>query len=381
MIKPEQFLEFLETKDISFFTGVPDSLLQAFCIALFNKFGTSNANHIVAVNEGNAVALGAGYHLATGKTPLVYLQNSGLGNIVNPATSLTDPAVYGIPIVYIVGWRGEPGIHDEPQHVKQGKITCDLLDVLKIPYMIVDKNTTLLTIESEFLNRFDSCMENGGSVAIVVRKGAFDKPQGEFPFQQAILPREDVIKKIADKTGDKDFIIATTGKISRELFEYRKTMESPFKQHDFLTVGSMGHASTIALSVALQHKDKTVWCIDGDGAVLMHMGSLATIGTMRPSNLIHVVLNNASHESVGGMPTVAKRIDLPSIARAVGYPQALRVHNEDELTNVLDNLKTYSEGPIFIEIFVSSGSRSDLIRPNTTPEENKIAFMHALKGN
>ena len=382
MIDTTGFLDFLEeTAGVGFFSGVPDSQLQSFCVELFHRYGEQNPRHIVAVNEGNAVALGAGYHLATGKIPLVYLQNSGLGNAVNPATSLTDPKVYHIPIFYLVGWRGEPGLHDEPQHKKQGEITCELLDLLGIPYLVVDKSSEINSFEVEFTQRLSPHLKSGDSVAIVVRKGAFTTPSSKFPFHEAHLGREEVIKLIADRTQEKDFIVSTTGKISRELFEHRKRVDSPYRGHDFLTVGSMGHSSAIALSIALQHPGKRIWCLDGDGAILMHMGSVGTIGTLRPKNFIHVVLNNASHESVGGMPTIAKAVDLTAVAKAAGYAEVYRIEDRNELIELLGKLEVPQEGPVFVEVVVASGSRVDLIRPDTTPVENKDAFMSGLAGD
>ena len=378
MISPSALLQYIESRGVDFFTGVPDSQLQAFCLGLYQTYGEDPKKHIVAVNEGNAVALGAGYHLATGRIPLVYLQNSGLGNAVNPATSLTDPAVYGIPVLYMVGWRGEPGLHDEPQHRKQGEITLDLLEVLGITAVIIDPDSIL----EGFITHFDTVLypllKEGKSVAVVVKKGAFEKPVGSFPQQSSALGREYVIQKLAGATTERDIIVSTTGKISRELFEYRKTSGSAYASHDFLTVGSMGHASAIALSVAIQHPERRVWCFDGDGAALMHMGSLATIGTVHPANLIHVVLNNGSHESVGGMPTVASRVDFDQIVRGAGYQKALRVTQEEQLDECIASCRIAAESPLFVEIVVDSGSRSDLIRPDTTPQHNKRMFMQTL---
>ncbi len=380
MISPRALLEYIETKGVNFFTGVPDSQLQAFCLGLYQSYGENPKKHIVAVNEGNAVALGAGYHLATGKYPLVYLQNSGLGNAVNPATSLTDSAVYGIPVLYMVGWRGEPGKHDEPQHVKQGEITLDLLKTLGIESFVIDPDSTYEAFTSHFESTLLPLLEQGKSVAIVVKKGAFEKPVGSFPAQETELSREEVIQQLATVTTENDVIVSTTGKISRELFEYRKTSGSPYSSHDFLTVGSMGHASAIALSVALQHPEKRVWCLDGDGAFLMHMGSLATIGTLQPKNLIHVVLNNGSHESVGGMPTVADKIDMASIVKGAGYNGTAHITGKEELQALLETFSALPEGPLFVEIKVASGSRADLIRPDTTPSHNKEMFMKTLRG-
>lgn len=381
MLSPEKFLDFLWERQVSFFTGVPDSLLQAFCISLYNRFGTTGTHHVVAANEGSAVALGAGYHLATGKIPLVYMQNSGLGNAVNPTTSLTDPAVYGIPMIYVIGWRGEPGTHDEPQHVKQGAITSALLEVLDIPYMVIEKETTIESIATWYHKESASLASQGKSLAFIVKKGSFTASQGGFPVVTSSLSREGVIQRIASGTDSKDYVVSTTGKISRELYEYRKDSSSPFSGHDFLTVGSMGHASSIALSISIHHPRSRIWCLDGDGAVLMHMGSMATIGTTRPSNLIHVILNNGSHESVGGMPTVAQSVDLCKVAEACGYQRVRCIRNESELSEALDRISQEPPELTFLEIMVASGSRPNLIRPDTTPRQNKTAFMESLQGD
>jgi phosphonopyruvate decarboxylase len=378
MIDALKLLDYLKSNEFYFYTGVPDSQLQSLCFSIYKKYGTRNKQHIVAVNEGNAVALAAGYHLATNKIPVVYMQNSGLGNAVNPISSLTDPSVYGIPIVYFIGWRGEPDLHDEPQHFKQGSITLELLDSLGIIYIILDKNSSLETIKTAFKTTLSKELEAGKSVAFVVRKGAFDKVEGSFPLNKNHFAREYVIRKIVDALDINDQVISTTGKISRELFEYRKTTNSPCKNHDFLTVGSMGHASAIALSIALHYPGKTIWCFDGDGAALMHMGSLAIIGDMAPKNFIHIVFNNMSHESVGGMPTIADTSDFCGIASASKYRSVRKIVTQQELDNfLLLDFKTLSK-PAFVEIMVQNGSRSDLIRPDTTPQQNKKAFMESL---
>ena len=378
MLDPSLFLDYLETINVGFVTGVPDSLLKSFCEEVYVRYGVNSKRHIVSVNEGNAVGLAAGYHLATGKVPLVYLQNSGLGNAVNPATSLTDPAVYGIPVIYLVGWRGEPGVHDEPQHVKQGEITEQLLSVLGIEHMVVGKETTLEDVENRFSKEFSASLAQGKSVALVIRKGAFQKGSGTFGIHEEELGREEAIGLLAESMGADDFVVSTTGKISRELFEYCKKSKPENSSHNFLTVGSMGHASAIALSIALQEPGKTVWCLDGDGAALMHMGGLATIGTMKPENLIHVVLNNEAHESVGGMPTVAGKVDLQAVARACGYRSAVTLKTRADLETLLaSGLDTIAK-PTLIQVLVSTGAREDLMRPDTTPIQNKEAFMGAM---
>lgn len=364
----------LESLNTSFFTGVPDSQLKPLCDYLINTYGISN-NHIIAANEGNAVALAAGYHLSTGKIPCVYLQNSGIGNIINPVASLLNDKVYGIPCVFVVGWRGEPDGHDEPQHVFQGEITLKMLEVLDIAYLVIDKNTSENELECKMIE-FISLLDSGKSVAFVVKKGGlayFEKV--DYKNDNRTL-REEIIRVITDVAKD-DIIVSTTGKTSRELFEIREQNNQPHK-YDFLTVGSMGHSSSIALGVALNKPNKRVWCIDGDGAALMHMGSMAIIGTKDLHNFIHVVINNGSHESVGGQPTVADSINLGQIALGCGYNVSYHASDLNELKVVLTKIE-HKQGPILIEVKSAIGSRDDLGRPKTTPIENKIAFMDYLK--
>lgn len=379
MINPNNLLDLLEKEVGNFITGVPDSQLKPFCQEIVSKYGYNNEHHIVGANEGNSVALAAGYYLATKKVPVVYLQNSGLGNIVNPVASLTDPFVYGIPVIYFVGWRGEPGIKDEPQHKKQGLITLELLETIGIKSYILDKSSTIENINDILENDFASLKEQGKSIAFVVKKGAFDKSEGSFPKTEALMTREYAISTIADKLAFNDFVVSSTGKISRELFEHQKNENPKMNSHNFLTVGCMGHASSIALSIALNSNNRRTWCFDGDGAVLMHMGSLATIGTIKPSNFIHIVFNNSSHESVGGMPTVANKINLCDIAKACGYKKTFKIESKEELKQLLSNENLEKDSPILLEVIVSTGSRLDLIRPDSTPEENKEAFMKELQ--
>ena len=284
-----------------FYTGVPDSQLKALCNFLMDKYSIDPHHHIIAANEGNCTALAAGYHLATGKVPVVYMQNSGEGNIINPVASLLNDKVYAIPVVFIIGWRGEPGIHDEPQHIYQGEVTLSLLQQMGIESFVIGKDTTDEEV-SQVMTGFHPILESGKQVAFVIRKGALtDAPTVDYHNDNSVS-REDIIKHITAVTGT-DPIISTTGKASRELFEIREANSQPHG-YDFLTVGSMGHSSSIALGVALNKSESKVWCIDGDGAVLMHMGAMAVIGSNRPKNLVHIVINNGAHETVGGMPTV-----------------------------------------------------------------------------
>lgn len=364
----------LVSTNIRFFAGVPDSQLKPLCDHLFKKSGNF-IKHIIAANEGNAAALAAGHYLATGQIPCVYLQNSGLGNIINPIASLLNDRVYAIPCVFVIGWRGEPGIHDEPQHAFQGKVTLELLEVMDIAYMVIDKNTTEEELENK-MTEFKSLLDRGKSVAFVVKKGGITYDEKVDYKNNNKLLREEIIRTITDFT-EEDIIISTTGKTSRELFEIREQKRQEHK-YDFLTVGSMGHSSSIALGVAINKPKTRVWCLDGDGAVLMHMGAMCVIGAIAPKNLIHVVINNEAHESVGGQPTVAKTVDFGQIALGCGYKAAYQVSELDELKSILPAI-TKQNGPIFVEVKAAIGSRDDLGRPTTTPIENKTAFMDYLR--
>ncbi len=358
-----------------FYTGVPDSQLKALCNYLMHTYGIDSHHHIIAANEGNCTALAAGYHLATGKVPVVYMQNSGEGNIINPAASLLNEKVYAIPVVFIIGWRGEPGIHDEPQHIYQGEVTLKLLEDMGIASFVISRDTTDEEVQAA-MNRFKEILSAGKDAAFVIRKGALTYDEPVVYHNDYTMLREEIIHHITAATGE-DPIISTTGKASRELFETR-TANAQSHKYDFLTVGSMGHASSIALGVALNKPNQKIWCIDGDGAALMHMGSLAVIANNKPENLVHIVINNTSHETVGGMPTAASTADLTAAAKACGYPNAVCVDSFERLDEELDKAKKRNELS-FIEVKCSIGARSDLGRPTTTALENKENFMNYLK--
>ncbi|WP_050179839.1 phosphonopyruvate decarboxylase [Domibacillus robiginosus] len=367
------FIEQLKKVSGDFFTGVPDSLLKPLCNYLMDHYSISN-KHIIVANEGNAAAIAAGYHMATGKVPCVYLQNSGLGNLINPVTSLLNNKVYGIPCVFIIGWRGEPGVPDEPQHIFQGENTLDILKTVDIDYMIFDKNTTESKVE-EKMAEFQYLLKAGKSVAFVMKKDALSYNKKVVYENKYATSREEIIHIITDAAKE-DIVVSTTGKTSRELFEIREQKGQPHN-HDFLTVGSMGHSSSIALGIALNKPRTRVWCIDGDGSALMHLGSMAVIGGQSPNNFIHIVINNEAHESVGGQPTVAKSINFKQIALGCGYNEAHCAETINDFKNVLSEVEE-KKGPIFIEIKSAIGSRGNLGRPTKTPTENKQAFMKFL---
>lgn len=361
----------VEIIDADFYAGVPDSQLRALCDYLIDLYGTDPTHHIIAANEGNCAALAAGYHLATGKVPAVYMQNSGQGNIINPLASLLNKKVYGIPCVFVIGWRGEPGVHDEPQHIYQGEVTLTLLQDMGIESFVLEKNTSEEALCNK-MSEFRELLAEGKDVAIVVRKGALTYDKKNIYKNNCVMLREEIIRQIV-RTAGNDPIVSTTGKASRELYEIREE-NGQGHQQDFLTVGSMGHSSSIAFGIALNKPDTKVWCIDGDGAALMHMGAMAVIGQTAPDNLIHIVINNGAHESVGGIPTAAGCIDLVKIAEGCGYKYIYRVSDYEELNTALEKVKN-SAGLAFLEVKAAVGARSDLGRPARTPEENKKAFM------
>ena len=344
MIRPEFFIDTLGSYGIDFFVGVPDSLLKNFCAVLSARL--DSRHNIIAANEGGAVGLAAGHYLATGRPACVYMQNSGEGNAVNPLASLMDGDVYGLPALLVIGWRGEPGVKDEPQHAKQGKITLSLLDCLDIPYSVLSDDES---VASDQISDALAVVNAGGVYALVVRKGTFSAPEADPAAEPSAvdnpsaamnvpeLSRESAIQAVAAALGPQDIVVSTTGMISRELFEYRASAGMGHG-HDFLTVGSMGHASQIALGIALERPDRRVCCFDGDGAVLMHMGSMAIVGQSGASNYVHIVFNNGAHDSVGGQPTVGLAVDLCAVARAVGYRSAVRVSTAAELRSALPGL-------------------------------------------
>lgn len=366
--------EFVRVLGADFYTGIPDSQIKALCNYLINEYGINEKHHIIAANEGNCTALAAGYHLATNKVPVVYMQNSGEGNIINPVASLLNDKVYAIPVIFVIGWRGEPGKHDEPQHIYQGEVTCKLLDDMDIKNFVVNKNTTVDELE-KVMNDYKKILKSGKDVAFVIKKGALIyNEEIEYKNDNSIT-REEIINHIVNVTNE-DPIISTTGKASRELFEIR-TKRNQSNKYDFLTVGSMGHSSSICLGVAINKKNQKIWCIDGDGAAIMHMGSMAVIGSISPKNMVHIVINNGAHETVGGMPTVASKIDMVGIAKACGYSYAVSVDNFDDLDNELLNAKFRNELS-FIEVLSAIGARDNLGRPTTTAIENKENFMKYL---
>lgn len=375
MISPQAFYDRLEQAGVNFVTGVPDSLLKEFCT--FADASLPIERHIIAANEGSAVALAAGTYLATQGVPMVYLQNSGLGNTVNPLMSLADAEVYGIPMILLIGWRGEPDVKDEPQHVKQGRVTPVTLDAMEIPYQVLDGDADTAAASADWA--VAETRRRSSPVALLVRKGAFGKAEKKRKHEareDLPLSREQAIGIVTAAVPAKARVFATTGHISRELYEQRKSLGQS-RSNDFLTVGSMGHCSQIALAYALSRSDTPVVCLDGDGAALMHLGGFATIGTSEAKNLLHIVVNNGVHGSVGGQPTVAMKVSLTGIAKACGYQNV-----EGPVTTVAGIQAALSkllglDGPSFLEIWVNLDVREDLGRPKETPQQNLALFLQS----
>lgn len=351
-------------------------MLKNICAYLTDNLPAEH--NIIAANEGGAMGVAAGYHLATGKIPVVYMQNSGEGNIINPLASLTDKEVYNIPVLLVIGWRGRPGVHDEPQHVKQGKVTTALLDTMGINHAILSKDQDVAS--GQIQAAVDFMRETNECYALVIEKDTFDAYQLQNVECNALtMSREEAIQKVAASIEDDACIVSTTGMISRELFETR-TAWNQGHERDFLTVGSMGHASQIALGIALQKPNRKVYCFDGDGASIMHMGNMAITASMKCPNYVHVVFNNGAHDSVGGQPTVGLKIDLCAVALAVGYEAAYSVDNMQELEAILETVKKV-KGSVLLQVCVKKGNRKDLGRPTTSPIQNKEAFMAYLNDN
>ena len=373
-ISPNKFYELLKVNNIDFYTGIPDSLLKQLCLCIDDN--VSRENHIIAANEGNSIGLAAGYHLATGKVPLVYMQNSGLGNAINPLLSLCDSDVYSIPMLLLIGWRGEPDNPDEPQHIKQGRIQNELLKTMEIPFEVISKEEPDLAKKISY--GVHNAIQLNAPFAFVIKKGVFENYNSSTIIKhEDLMTREQSLEVILKELPNDSIVVSTTGKTSREIFEIRdKKKDSHVK--DFLTVGSMGHCSSIALGIAISKSNRPVVCIDGDGSMIMHMGSLSTVGKLNPKNFYHILINNNVHESVGGQETSAKFIDIPSIVKSNGYLHTYVAKNLPQLEKHLNSLFT-KNGPGFIEIKVKPGSRNDLGRPTIKPIDNKKSFMDYLK--
>jgi phosphonopyruvate decarboxylase len=375
VIRSEELYQIFKKFNLSYFTGVPDSTFKGWMSFLDRKSRSGNLTNRIAANECEAVFLAGSYYIATGNFGVVYMQNAGLGKAVNPITSYADGEVYNIPMLLMIGWRGEPGVTDEPQHKKMGRITKGLLEVLEIPYKVVPDD--ILGIEDAINEACRFMREKSSVYAILVRKDLVDDEPGiEYKRKYSML-REEALKLILENLSESDFIVSTTGKTSRELWEYRESQKQSHG-HDFLNIGGMGGVTSQALEIALQKPSRRIFAFDGDGSVLMQMGSLATIGHYMPRNLYHIVFDNNSHESTGGQPTVSDTIEFEKVALASGYRTASVVDTREGLLKEIKGLK---EGPAMIVVKINKGSRKELGRPTIPPQSNKENFMKTIGGD
>ncbi|VVB82564.1 Sulfopyruvate decarboxylase [uncultured archaeon] len=373
MITCEQLFEIFKKSDLTYFTGVPDSTFKDWMSFLEDENGKRLVNRI-APSECEAIAFASGYNLATGKIPIIYMQNSGFGKTINPLTSLADKEVYSIPMILMIGWRGEPGKHDEPQHKKMGRIILDLLNVLEIPYEILPQDFS--GIEKAVINMKEKAEKTSAPTALIVKSDTFEKYlSNNFQEKGHEMNREDAMEILVNNLREEDIVVSTTGKTSRELYEYRERKGQP--QKDFLQVGSMGCCAPMAFETACQKKDRRVFAFDGDGAVLMQLGSLSAIGNYAPKNFYHIIFDNQSYESTGGQPTVSPKINFPGIAKSCNYNKAVQVETKKDLIEAIKEMETNS-GPYMLVVKVNPCSRADLGRPKKTPLENKNDFKEHL---
>ena len=376
MIDNKEFLDILRKNSIKFFTGVPDSLLKDFLGYLNDN--SSYPSHITAANEGNAIAMAIGSYIASSNVPLVYLQNSGLGNTINPLLSLADKAVYSIPIILLIGWRGKAGIKDEPQHFTQGLLTTKLLETINIPYLILNNKCSSKKVNEIVEKAHYESLKNKQPFAILVEKDTFYKyipKQKEKNFGN-LMSREEALEICVANLNNNDIVVSTTGMLSRELYEIRDK-KNQGHSNDFLTVGGMGHANQIALGIALNKPDRNIYCFDGDGALLMHLGSLALNGFLKLKNYKHILFNNKVHDSVGGQATSSQNIIFKDLAKNSGYEFNHRTDNKNKLKNLLREIKENKKSS-FLEIMIKKGARKDLSRPSSSPKENKNLLMKKI---
>ncbi|MEE1160046.1 MAG: phosphonopyruvate decarboxylase [Atopobiaceae bacterium] len=368
MIDTKAFVETLVREGLDLWAGVPDSLLKELCSCASDTLGNK---FLITANEGNAVGVACGWHVATGRSGVVYMQNSGEGNAVNPLLSIADPDVYGIPMLLVIGWRGEPGVHDEPQHVKQGKVTCGMLEAMGVPYEVLDPARW----EAQLDGLLQTMREQSRPVALVVRKGTFSSYPFEVEVDDDELTREEALEVVLDLIGPDDLVVSTTGKESREVFEIRE-QRGETHDGDFLTVGGMGHTGSIAYGMALGCPERTVWCLDGDGSMLMHMGSLAVMAQAWPPNLRYVVNVNGAHESVGGQPNVGADMDVPMMLCGCGFAGVITARTVEEIVDGMEEIRDVA--PVALVLRTRQGSRDDLGRPTVSPAQNKLDMMRRI---
>ena len=374
MVNQQELFDALFDMGVDFFTGVPDSLLNDFCLYMTNNLPASE--HVMAANEGNAIGIAAGHFMATGKLPLVYMQNSGIGNATNPLLSLTHDCVYGIPMLLVIGWRGDPSINDHAQHKKQGELTPVLMTDMDIPYEILDDDNTVI---EKFRWAANKAREISSPVALIAKKAILTQKEKKQMYPESpLMNREEAVSVVIDVFGDGAVYLGTTGRATREVHEQLK-MHGVSEGHEWQNVGSMGHVSSVGLGLALARPDKKIVVFDGDAAAVMHLGAFATNCRYKAANLIHIVLNNGVNESVGGQQSAGQLIDLTGVAKSCGYRNVGHaVKTKEELQQVLKTLPG-DDMPTFIDVYVRQGIRPDMPKLNIDHKAQKEALMNYLK--
>ena len=353
MIKVDALINLLKKNNTNFFTGVPDSVLKELSSYLKNK-----RNHIIATNEGAAVSIGIGHYLSTKKIPCIYMQNSGLSNALNPLISIAHKKVYSIPLILVIGWRGSPRIKDEPQHNVKGKITQQLLKLLNIKYTVLKSNKDF----AKFDKQIKYAKKSKSIVACLIERGTLQKiikSNSKKDFYN--LDKEFFLKKLLEELPSKSKVIASTGYNSRELMYLRKKFNFN-NSKDFYMVGGMGHTSSVALGFSLSSKNKT-FCIDGDGSFLMHLGSIMTAGNFANKNFKYILLNNNTHDSVGGQSTNADNIDFDRLSKSLGFKKFYSIKKKQNLRKIIKNFIKINS-PSFLEVKVTNSKIKKLPRPD-----------------
>ena len=355
MIKIDSLINVLKKNDINFFTGIPDSILIELSRFLQNK---NKRKHIRATSEGSAISIGIGHYLSTKQVPCIYMQNSGLSNALNPLISITSKKVYNIPLVLIIGWRGSPRVKDEPQHNVKGKITESILKLLNIKYTIVRSGNDL----SQFNKIVKNAKKNNNIAACLIEQGTIKKIKKTYNKKNFYkLNKELFLKTLLETLEKNSKVISSTGYNSRELM-YLRNKYKLINTKDFYMVGGMGHTASVALGYSLSTKKKTI-CIDGDGSFLMHLGSIKTAGTFANNNFKYILLNNNSHDSVGGQNTYANNIDFEKLSKSLGFKKFYKIKNNK---NLKQNIKRFLKGNNlnFLEVKITNSKIKNLPRPN-----------------
>jgi phosphonopyruvate decarboxylase len=360
MIELKNLVELLKKEKFGPIMGVPCSVFKHFLNFIINK---KSFEHYACSSEGESLGLAAGFAMA-GKYPIIYMQNDGYGNVINPLSSLQ--LMYELPALLMISWRGEPGKKDAPQHKLMGETLLGLLEIFDIPYAVVNKGN----IESEIVNAKKYMKKKQKPYALIFKKGTIENFEVKKE-ESKLNNRYDYLEILKNCLNKYDIILGTTGFTGRELFQ---TVSCNSK---FYMMGSMGCLSSMGLGLAKSYHKKTVYVLDGDGALLMKLGSLSTIGNYQPDNLIHICFDNNQYESTGGQKTTASTTNFVKLAEACNYKKAIMIDNTSHFEKIISKISLL-EKPLFLHIKITSGTIENLKRPSFSPIEMKKKFMESL---